>query len=280
MPHLRKIRLCPFDCSKLSMGTELECASALGFAAWQSHWSNRIRHHHLLSRSKQHFQSVDRKECWRECRVVRTCIHAHTYTLAHMQTFMHPHMQTCMPIHIRSCMHTFKHAYMQTSTHSGMQTCRHIHAYIPACNHDCLHTCIQEYTRANIHTCKRACLQTHACIHSSMQTCKHTYMSARIGCCLSAPGRCTSWMPSPNGQGLTHTNKKHTYTHTYIHTYVHTYINTYIHTYIHIHTSSQITIFHGSLVEIQFSRYGIKQGRGDLMKIWGRAPRRRAAPLF
>ena len=38
--------------------------------------------------------------------------------------------------------------------------------------------------------------------------------------------------------------------------------------------SGQITIFHGSWVEIHISRYGIKQGRGDLMKIWGRAPRK------
>ena len=44
--------------------------------------------------------------------------------------------------------------------------------------------------------------------------------------------------------------------------------------------SGQITIFHGSWVEIHISRYGIKQGRGDLTKIWGRAPRRRAAPLL
>ena len=44
--------------------------------------------------------------------------------------------------------------------------------------------------------------------------------------------------------------------------------------------SGQITIFHGSWVEIHISRYGIKQGRGDLMKVWGRAPRRRAAPLL
>ena len=40
------------------------------------------------------------------------------------------------------------------------------------------------------------------------------------------------------------------------------------------------SIFHGSWVEIHISRYGTKQGCGDLMKIWGRAPRRRAAPLF
>ena len=53
-------------------------------------------------------------------------------------------------------------------------------------------------------------------------------------------------------------------------------IQIYIYIYIYIYTSGQITIFHGSWVEFHISRYGIKQGRGDLMKIWGRAPRRRA----
>ena len=58
----------------------------------------------------------------------------------------------------------------------------------------------------------------------------------------------------------------------YIYMYIYMYIY-YIYVYL-LYISGQITIFHGSWVEIHISRYGIKQGRGDLMKIWGRAPRK------